>query len=59
MYFNKQLEQWLLNYKRKYVKGSIAKLGRHGSHQGRLLLKVYEKFMSNRKNWQLAIVLPA
>jgi hypothetical protein len=34
MYFNKQNERWSLNYKNKYVKGSAARLDKHGSHQG-------------------------
>ena len=34
MYFNKQYERWSLNYKNKYVKGSVARFDKHGSHQG-------------------------
>lgn len=34
MYFNKQYDRWTLNYKNKYVRGSVARLDKHGSHQG-------------------------
>ena len=34
MYFNQHYERWSLHYGSKYIKGSIARLDTHGSHQG-------------------------